>query len=196
VLYLRSTTGTVARLGEPDPDGTQITLAESGTTLVAYNQTAESDNGSAVLMNFDHPGVFHRFIPKDQGAQTICGSVTTSRIACTSNSGGGKSQQLFTTSGKRVISTNRHCPGDGALALGHSLAWVIPSGASCAKNGLVIVSLHSTVTVAPGHNYEPYRGVAAFGQLVIGRHHVTTNFDTELVLVTSATHQRILVDGG
>jgi hypothetical protein len=192
VLYLRTTSGTMTKLGAPEPDGTPFTLRESNTTLVAYSASSASSNGAAVLMRFANPGVFHQFVPTNPRARTSCPSVTAKYIACSYvGSHGAQRMRLYTTTGTLAVATGKHCPTGRATVLGHSLAWVTLSGQQCPKHRLVIVNRHGKLRVAAGH-YD-VNPISAFGGIIVPAHRVGSGMDRELDYFTKASHKQVLV---
>ncbi len=193
LLYLQTTKGKSTNLGAPEPAGRGshiLTLRTSSTALVVYNDIEGNNNGSAVVMKFERPGVFRRFVPVNRSHVTSCPNVTTKYIACSVE---GRTVhrflRLFTTGGHLIIATRPRCDGVVGV-MGNSLAWLSTS-TPCQHHELFTLSRHNTLRTAKG----PFDtgGLSGLGGLILTRGKVVTGWDREIVLVTDHTHERVLI---
>jgi hypothetical protein len=194
VLYLQTTNGTVTKLGAPEPKGRGdgvFTVRTSTTALVVYNEVEGENNGSAVVMDFDKPGVFHRFIPVNRSHITECPNLTAKYIACSVEAANvSHPLRLYTITGHLVTQTKPRCDGNVAV-MGGALAWVSAHPTPCAHHELFTLSPHGTLRTATG-SFDG-AGISGLGGLILPREKVVANWDRRIVLVTNHTHERVLI---
>ncbi len=194
VVYLYHAAGGRTRLGSPHPDGSGFSLSVSASTVVASSPYDDVGNGTAEYVALSHPGTFHPLVPaSDKDVTARCDSVTGKFVAC-GTSGSADRNALFSVTGNLIVRTRRHCPQSGVPAVdGSSMAWVVQHGSPCPSHRLVIVSPQGKTTVVPG-TFGIGTPTAAFGKIVVGKHLAGGNrYFTELVVVTSTGHQRVIV---